>query len=205
MAKHFGTKNSNPSRIRFVMVEAELAEGDVGQLTQAIQNALRTPSIPTARRLATTSAPREAPVEQETESDVEDVEDKESVETSPASRARPSYRKPPPTPDVVPIDMNADVSLATFAHGKDAKSQHKKYLISAAWLKECRGVDAVTADHIYTCFRSMSWPTNILDFWQPLRDLKAKKYFGKNDKGEYEINHIGLDYVKKLGVADATV
>jgi hypothetical protein len=37
------------------------------------------------------------------------------------------------------------------------------------------------------------------DFWQPLRDLKAKKYFAKNDAGDYEINHLGLDFVKKLG------
>lgn len=45
----------------------------------------------------------------------------------------------------------------------------------------------------------MGWSTSIIDFWQPLRALKAKKYFVTNDKGEYEINHIGLDYVKKLG------
>jgi hypothetical protein len=51
----------------------------------------------------------------------------------------------------------------------------------------------------YTCFRSMDWAANIPDFWQPLRDLKAKKYFIKNDNGEYEINHIGLGFVKKLG------
>jgi hypothetical protein len=45
----------------------------------------------------------------------------------------------------------------------------------------------------------MDWAANIPDFWQPLRDLKAKKYFVKNDNGEYEINHIGLGFVKKLG------
>ncbi len=100
--------------------------------------------------------------------------------------------------------MNADVSLASFAEGKDAKSQSKKYLIAAAWLKEHRGVTGVTADHIYTCFRSMGWPTNIPDFWQPLRDLKARKFFGRNDKNEYEINHIGLDYVNKLRNSNGT-
>ena len=39
-----GTKN--PSRIRFVMVEAELGDGDIGQITQAITNALRGPARP---------------------------------------------------------------------------------------------------------------------------------------------------------------
>jgi uncharacterized protein YjhX (UPF0386 family) len=43
----------------------------------------------------------------------------------------------------------------------------------------------------------MQWSVNIPDFWQPLRDLKAKKYFVKNEAGNYEINHIGLDYVNK--------
>jgi hypothetical protein len=45
----------------------------------------------------------------------------------------------------------------------------------------------------------MGWSTAILDFTQPLRILKAKyKYFDKSDKG-YEINHIGIDHVTKLG------
>jgi hypothetical protein len=61
-----------------------------------------------------------------------------------------------------------------------------------------RGIDAVTENHIYTCFKSMDWSTNIPNFAQPLRDLKAKQQvFEKSDKG-YEINHIGIDFVKKL-------
>jgi|SRR5215471_4574937 len=39
------------SRVRFVMVEAETADGDLGQITQAIQNALRGPS-PVVHRIA---------------------------------------------------------------------------------------------------------------------------------------------------------
>lgn len=94
--------------------------------------------------------------------------------------------------------MNSEVSLKSFADGKDVKSQHKKYLVAAAWLKEHRDVDGVTADHIYTCFRSLGWPTNIVDFGQPLRELKVRKFFSKSDSGGYEINHLGLDYVRKL-------
>ncbi len=100
--------------------------------------------------------------------------------------------------------MNEGVSLASFALGKDSKSQHKKFLIAAAWLKEHRGINAVTDGHIYTCFKSMGWSTNIPDFSQPLRDLKAKQqYFEKSDEG-YEINHLGLDYVKKLSAGNGT-
>jgi hypothetical protein len=189
-----------PSRVRFVLVEAE---GDIALVTQAIQNAFRTPQGVQPKRIGSTkigtATPEEAQPEFDFESEVEDADQVETEESSsPPSRARAS-RKPAPTPDVVLIDMNAAVSLVAFAQGKDARSQHKKYLIAAAWLKEHRGVSGVTADHIYTCFRSMEWPTNIPDFWQPLRDLKARKFFIKNERNEYEINHLGLDYVKKLG------
>jgi hypothetical protein len=199
MAKNSVAKTSTPSRIRFVMVEAELAGGDIGQITHPIQNALRSPAISPAKRLTTATAGNGATPEPEIEPESEHVEENEIIDARPDPVKVRGSRKPSPTPDIVPIDMNADVSLVSFAQGKDARSQHKKYLIAAAWLKGQRDIHGVTASHIYTCFRSMGWPTNIPDFSQPLRDLKAKKYFGKNDKNEYEINHIGLDYVKKLG------
>lgn len=199
MAKNSGGRASTPSRIRFVMVEAELGDGDIGQITQAIQNALRSPATSSVKRLAATTAVNSATYEPEIESETNDVEENEIIDERPTPAKARGPRKASPEPDIVEIDMNSDVSLASFAQGKDAKSQHKKYLIAAAWLKEHRGIAGVTAGHIYTCFRSMGWSTNIPDFWQPLRDLKAKKYFSRNDKNEYEINHIGLDYVKKLG------
>jgi hypothetical protein len=199
MAKN-STAKIGPSRVRFIMVDAEIADGDITAVTQAITNALKgpTPVAPVRRLTAVAPAVNGAAEPQEIEGEIEDVEDDvATVDITPAKQRAP--RKPSPTPDVVVIDMDSDISLATFANGKDAGSQHKKYLIAAAWLKEHRSTDAVGAGHIYTCFRSMDWPTNIPDFWQPLRDLKAKKYFVKNDKGDYEINHIGLAYVKKLG------
>ncbi|PZV36889.1 hypothetical protein [Mesorhizobium kowhaii] len=195
MAKNSSGKVSGTSRIRFVMVEAEIADGDIGQITQAIQNALRGPASPVMKRLAATPPPQEAEVEIEPE--IDDVEESEIIDVRPAKPR--TTRKVPKTPDVVDIDMNRHMSLASFAQGKDAKSQHKKYLIAAAWLKEHRGIDGVAAGHIYTCFRSMAWPINIPDFWQPLRELKSRKYFSRNESSEYEINHLGLDYVNKLG------
>ncbi len=199
MAKNSNFKPSAPSRIRFVMVDAEIAnDGDFSQITQAIQNALRGPAPVQTKRLGS-SGIAAAVVEPEVDVEVEAMEEDNTISTPSAPSKPRAPRKASPAPDIVDIDMNADVSLATFAQGKDAGSQHKKYLISAAWLKEHRNIDAVSAGHIYTCFRSMDWSTNIPDFWQPLRDLKAKRLFAKNEQGDYEINHIGLDTVKKLG------
>jgi len=204
MAKNSTAKSGGTSRIRFVMVDAEIADGDIGQITQAIQNALRGPAqTPSIKRIAAPAATNGNGVEvQELDPADEENDEIEVIDNSPQPVRQRGPRKPSPTPDIVDIDMDSDVSLAAFASGKDAKSQHKKYLIAAAWLKEHRSTDGVGAGHIYTCFRSMDWSTNIPDFWQPLRILKAKKYFVKNDKGEYEINHIGLAYVKKLGGAN---
>jgi hypothetical protein len=175
-------KNSSvprsPSRIRFILFEAELGDsGDISQITHAI-------------------------TDQQTDTEVVEAESEEieTVDVTPSTPKAPRPRKTPKAPGVVHIDMNADVSLASFAAGKDANTQHKKFLICAAWLKEHRSIDAVTASHIYTCFRSMRWSSNIPDFSQPLRALKADNYFSKGGGlGEYEINHLGLDFVKNLG------
>lgn len=201
MPKNLGGKGPVHSRVRFVLVEAE---GDIGQVTQAIQNAFRSPAVAQPKRIGSakanaTSLPDNQQTEFDFEDEIEEVDDDEVVEAR-ATQSKPrAPRKAPSAPDVVPLDMNSEVSLASFAQGKDTKSQHKKYLVAAAWLHEHRSIKAVTAGHIYTCFRSQSWPTNIQDFWQPLRELKARKFFTRNDQNEYEINHIGLDYVNKLG------
>jgi hypothetical protein len=202
MARASAGKSNTASRIRFIMLEAE-SDGDLSQITQAIQNALRPPSAATSpQRLA---APARAVVHDGNGADVSAGEDEAELEetieqddAAPATSRARSQRRPPKAPPVLPIDMHSPVSFADFASGKDAKSQHKKYLIAAAWLKEHRQTPAVSEGHIYTCFRSIEWPTNIPDFGQPLRDLKKKQYFDKTEAG-YEINHLGLDYVRKLG------
>jgi hypothetical protein len=198
MARNFSGSKS-PSRIRFVLVEAELGDGDISQITQAITNALRPPTNAAVKRLSVSGPMVNGSDTVESELVEESVEGVDALDVTPAAPKHPRQRKSPRAPDIVAIDMNADMSLAAFAAGKDASSQHKKYLICAAWLKEHRSIDTVSAGHIYTCFRSMEWSVNIPDFSQPLRDLKRRKFFTKNDADEYEINHIGLDFVKKLG------
>jgi uncharacterized protein YjhX (UPF0386 family) len=70
--------------------------------------------------------------------------------------------------------------------------------VIAAWFKEHRGLDAITPDHVYTCYRTLKWPLNMNDFAQPLRDLKAKQFLTSPEKGSYAINHLGLQEVQKL-------
>jgi hypothetical protein len=187
--------------VRFVLFDAEVPDGEMGSLMQTIQNALRQPTpAPSIQRIAAApkAAGAEPPLgEQPTEVVIEDAEFEEALHP-PAARPR-TQRKAPKAPNVIEMDMKSDVSLADFAKGKDAGSHHKRYMIAATWLKEHRGIDAATADHIYTCYKSMNWPANVPDFAQPLRELKSAKLFTQPGKGLYAINHIGVDKVKSLG------
>jgi hypothetical protein len=112
-------------------------------------------------------------------------------------RVRSRPRKPAPTPAVLELDLTTDTSLASFAQKANPKSHLKRYLVVAAWFKEHRNIDAITSDHVYTCYRSLKWPLDINDFAQPLRDLKARQYFTAPEKGSYAINHLGLQQVEK--------
>ncbi|MET4294916.1 hypothetical protein ABIB06_001861 [Bradyrhizobium sp. LB8.2] len=197
------TKPTGTSRIKFIMFDAEIADDQIQSVTQAITNALRGPAgAPVVRRLpaSTPANGHSEPAEVEVLDEVEDELD--TVDVTPTAPRQKTVRKVK-APDIVEIEMHAPVSFADFAKGKDDGSQHKKFMIAAAWLAEHRSTPIVTDGHIYTCFRSIGWSTAINDFGQPLRELKGRKFFTTPERGHYEINHIGLDYVNKKLVNDA--
>jgi hypothetical protein len=199
MAKTAIGKSAGPSRVRFIMVEAEIADGDIGQITQAIQNALRGPS-PGIQRVVQPTGPQlisQEASKPDAEVEIED-EDETTVETAPRSVKPKTARKPAATPNVVEIDLSSDPSLASYAQKANPKSDRKRYLVILAWLKEHRGINAITADHIYTCYRSLKWPTAINDFGQPLRNLKVDQLVTSPEKGSYTINHLGIAEVEKM-------
>lgn len=201
MAKSTTGKTAGTSKIRFIMVEAEIADGDIGQITQAIQNALKNSSV-TTQRIA---GPSVKAITRETEIDEDDVvEEAEAIEIeTPVRQPRPKVqRAAKPAPEVLNLDMTSEVSLASYVEGTNPKSTLKRYLLIAAWFKEHRAVAAVTAAHIYTGFRTLKWSVNIPDFSQPLRDLKAAKYMTVPEKGHYAINHLGIAEVEGLRSGD---
>jgi hypothetical protein len=164
-------------------------------VTQAITNALRGPSGPPQIRKIPAINGHAEPAESEIVD--EDDDELNTVEVMPAAPRQKSPRKALKAPDIVDIEMNEPLSFSDFAKGKDSSSQHKKFMIAAAWLHDHRSTPIVTDGHIYTCFRSIGWSTAINDFAQPLRELKGRKFFTTPERGHYEINHIGLDYVNK--------
>jgi hypothetical protein len=202
MAKGPAGKSGGMARIRFVMVDAEIPDGQMGSVTQAIQNALRGPSPVAVQRLSGSASNGTAHDANgadtvEVEQDFEEQEVVANAGAEPARQRAP--RTPAKTPDILTdVDLTSDMSLVGFAAQHPAESHRQRYLVIAAWFNKYRETKVITAAHIYTGYRHLKWPTNIPDFAQPLRDLKFRKLFGQPVKGSYEINHIGLQEVDDL-------
>jgi hypothetical protein len=176
------------------MVEAELGDGDIGQITQAITNALRGPPTTTVVKRIAAPAPATNGHAEPSEPDVveEIAEEVDAVDVTPPAAKQKTPRKPAPKPNVIEIDVTTEPSLASYVGKTTPKSQHRRYLAISAWLHDHRNIQTVTADHIYTCYRHLNWPINIPDFAQPLRELKHKQYFTSPETGKYSINQLGL-------------
>ncbi|WGD50974.1 hypothetical protein QA641_36240 [Bradyrhizobium sp. CB1650] len=207
MARSNGSKGgggTGPSRVRFIVLEAELQDGDLSQITQAIQNALRpqtNANLPRATQQARLSAPTAiaeeeiiAPEDETPVDEADAVEETARAQASRGPRAPRKFRTPQVLPDV---DLVSPTSFADFAKQVNPSSDQKKYLTVAAWFKEHRGVAAITADHAYTCFRAVKWNTNIEDFQSPLRALKQRQLMTQAGRGLFEINHLGIAEVEK--------
>src|ERR1700736_6382284 len=129
------SKTGVTSRIRFIMVEAEMADGEITQVTQAIQNALR-PSHEIKRIAAPVTSKTIARELQEPALEPEIEEEAQQVDTAPQAPRVNGPRKPAPTPDVLDLDLTTEPSLASHAKKANPKSHHKRYLVIAAWFKE---------------------------------------------------------------------
>lgn len=191
-------KPTGTSRIKFIMLDAEIADDQIQSITQAIANALRPAPPPAPKRL-----PAAAPqlngnghaVEEQDQSDLfEALEDEEPIDVTPAAPKAKKPRKAAPKPTVIAIDTDSEPKLSTLV---DPKSNHKRYLMIAAWLHDHRNSPVITQDHVYSCYRLLGWPTDILDFAQPLRELKHKQYFTTPERGKYAINQLGLQKAKE--------
>jgi hypothetical protein len=205
MAKSAGKGSGGPSRIRLVVLEAELSDGDVNQITQAVTAALRGPAPMTVVKRIAASPSINGGVDQP-ESDVIDEEADKVTEDEAASQApRPRVeRKPVATPEPLSIDFNKfDPTLTAFAAEYRTEKHQQRYLVAAAWFQEHGGVTKVTPAHIYTAYRWLKWPLTVKDFGQPLRDMKSQGLFTSSEKGTYTLHHLGLQRVAELKTGSA--
>jgi hypothetical protein len=204
MAKATPPKSSAGSaRIRFIMLEAEIPEGDLSQFTHAIQHALRPTTITVASPRISSSPTQRVPehvndVEVNAEASTIETATEEPESAGDEAPTRTPRKSAPRSPKVlVDVDLTSDPSFAAFANETKPDSHLKRNLVVAAWFKQARRVDAITMDHVYTCYRSVKWPSDIPDFGSSLRALKRNQKMTQSDQG-FVINHLGIQEVDDL-------
>lgn len=203
MAKQPASKGGT-SRIRFIMLDAEIPDGDLSQITSAIQNALRPTATIIQQRLPSSAATTAlANGSQDVDLDIEGealhMEDEVQPETTEPRSARESRPRKPTSMKVLDLDLTSDPSFENFANEHVPKNDTERNLVALAWFKEHRPDEVVTPNHVYTCYRLMKWPSGIEDFPSILRSLKAKQLVKSVGRSQYEINHLGIARVEKMG------
>lgn len=207
MAKGTRTETlGRPNRIRFVMLDADLSDGNLSELTQAITNALR-PSLPTRSIEPTTALPPMPPTVAQTVAEAE-INDEGagasgtgSVELEGAARSTP--RKLPLPEYLDDLDMSGDgTSFKDFVVTHPAKTDARRYLVAAYWLKHHAKHEAVTADLIFTCYRTAGWPTKLRDWDVNFRAHVKTDKMRRIKAGEYKITPIGEDAVRTATEAE---
>lgn len=174
MAKGSSPKSGN-SKIRFIMLEADLSDGDLSQVTQAIQNALR-PAQQTVKLIQTSNGNGEDDVA--IDLDQFETLDIESDRAEPPKQRAQRSSKPrvAKTPTVLnDIDVTSDPSLKDFVADFEISTSVDKYLVIALWFRDARQIQSVTVDHVYTCFKLLGWGTGANDFAKTLRNLRDEQ------------------------------
>ena len=91
------------------------------------------------------------------------------------------------------LDLDSGpLPFKTYAEQQNPKSDNRKYLVIAAWLKKNRNLEVISTDHVYTCNQKMGWRTQ-KDVGQPFRYMKKKSYFDPVGRNQWKLTHIGLD------------
>jgi hypothetical protein len=202
-------KNQTPSgrsKVRIFFVDADLAPGDMQELTTALTNAIR-PTHMIQRvapaRLGSGAADGNGAVDAAEEAEFEEVLDGGDDE-APAEARAPSKPRKYKSPKVV-LELNpesGDKPFSQFAKEKGSPKDHvPRYLLAAYWLAEYANTPTVSPDHIFTCYKAAGWTFDVQDPGAAFRYFK-KEGLGDTKGGKFTIGHIGRARVEKMNAAE---
>jgi len=195
---------NRPNRIRFIMLDADISDGNLSELTQAITSALKPtsahirplPARITASPAAAVSAdptPLED-VEEVVETVVEDFTNGDVTEPK-APKQKPKFPLPNYLHD---LDMTGSgASFKQYAEANASKKHMKRYLISALWLREHGNCPTINIHKVYTCYKTANWPVGINDWDATFRQAVKRNLLRRVSTGEYAITPLGEDALKK--------
>ena len=195
-------KKSN--KFRLVVFEGDMSDGSVSEIAHALSAALRPTTSPVVRplhngkpaaQLIAPEAEGEAQVEEEGVVEGEPAEDAQEVPAAAETPKTSRPRKPKP-PEYLP-DLITDINaFKEFAKEKNPTSKNQQYLVAAYWLKKFGNTATVTADMVYTCYKTAPWPAGFNDWSQTFHNLVHAELMRKVGKGEFAINPTGEHQVE---------
>lgn len=99
------------------------------------------------------------------------------------------------------LDLTAaEVKLEDFFQQKNPQEMGDKYLVVIAWFDEHRKVTPITANHIFTAFKSLGIQSELPeDIGWPLRYLKKQNLIDSAGRGAFKIIWNGTQAVEKMG------
>jgi hypothetical protein len=199
-------------KFRFVEFELEGLNSTIEESIKSIVHSMNRGSLPPARTISPSpktanptilppgkdNGDAEVVTQPEYVQDIESAEEEtaEEVPTSRPGASKTTLRRYPIPEFLSALDLDTgNPSFKAFAEEQGPKSDNRKYLVVAAWLKKNRSLDVITTDHIYTCNQKMGWKTQ-KDVGQPFRYMKKKSYFETAGRNQWRITHIGLDQLE---------
>jgi len=205
MAKHDKPISNKPSKMTVMLFQLEGNDETLQEGFRTINNAIDKLANPVLRVIAQPSGTALALPKPQGDQDAIDVEpDEDSEDETAAADASKTSKNGVARKFPVPIVLDLDLTqgnppLKEYLEQKKPKSDIRRYLLIAAWLKENLKIDEVGINHIYTGYRAMNWQSPD-DVAAPLRSMRQKHYgyFNKGkEKGFFAINHIGIGEANK--------
>ena len=193
---------SRSNKIRFVLVEADISDGNLSELTHAITSALKPTMTPVHRQLPARQTVQALPEVQEptSEEEVETAPDGElEEETGEDTPRTPKPRPKLPLPKYL-SDFNLTgngTSFKDYIQANPLRSHVKRYLSAAMWLKEHGNSPTINADKVYTCYKTASWPLGINDWDANFRGAVKRDLMRRVSPGEYAITPLGEAALQK--------
>lgn len=205
--------NRVSGKVRFIMLETEIYEGNLSEITQAIANAVRpapiiqqviqSPQSPAALLTADNKNDHTNGSGQngrQTVMDVPDHEDADEVHVAPPAPKRQPTERKPFQGKVMHLDWDSgEMPFLKFVAEKKPKTNIARYLTVSAWFKQYRNLDIINANHVYNAYLKAKWKL-LFDMGATFRKgaEKDKRYFELKSNGHYSITTYGLDEVVKL-------
>jgi hypothetical protein len=206
MAKTSRGGEGGNSKIRFIMLEADLNGGDLTQITQAISNALR-PVLPVQhQRLLPPTPPAIGSVNNgppaagadmdgasnDAELPIDTVTPNNGAPAAPkVQRQRSSRGRDPKLLDDLDLD-GSGTSFVNYAEQKNPSTDSKRFLTVVNWFKKYGNKEAIGIDEVYTAYRMKGdWSYRLDDYDNVFRGLLRRHVVKRAGKGLYAITIAG--------------